>query len=563
MGLSLDRLVIAGYWYVTKSKGRFYIYLAIFCSIVAILDTTVFHKIRGMKYRTFDLIMKNRISYQKADQDILLVDIDEGSLEAMAKEFGRWPWPRQVFAEFVENVEEQKPKAIIFDILFSDADVYNPDSDAYFNEAVAGTDNTFFPMLRLNPENDKLSQITPQMIQGMGKVPGANQEDKGFAVVLPHFTSIIESGRMGTNNIYPDLDGKVRRYAIYRDHYGWQIPSLPTKIAEKFVWKPPETQDIILNWRGKMGAFKTVRFSDVYEDLLRREKKRPANEFTDKIVIIGSTASILFDTKPTPMEKVHPGVEILATAIDNIKNGDWITQITNPWFFSAATLALIWLTAMGFLTGINRKLIDGVFAGSQAGLIAISYASLNLSTFYIDLTAPITAGFIYFFLARVYAYAETTLTERRVWLNVEKAAEGWQQTVVGVLQFETLKESKESKVLLTLKRRLNERKPGFTVEAFPSKPAGIGRAYGHLFLIYHVENEVVKGDWQASEQGNETMAVIEEVAKNISSKVKDNYRLGVSQGVLPFGDEKSRLKAWQKLVTHAILNLQDIDEEAS
>ena len=103
------------------------------------------------------------------------MDIDEGSLEAMAKEYGRWPWPRQVFAEFMENLEEQKPRAIVFDILFSDPDVNNPDSDDYFNEVVAATDNTFFPMLRLSSQNDELSQIKPAMIPGMGKVSGEDQ----------------------------------------------------------------------------------------------------------------------------------------------------------------------------------------------------------------------------------------------------------------------------------------------------------------------------------------------------------------------------------------------------
>ena len=44
----------------------------------------------------------------------------------MAKEYGRWPWPRQVLGEFLEQIEKQQPKAIVFDILFSDPDIYNP-----------------------------------------------------------------------------------------------------------------------------------------------------------------------------------------------------------------------------------------------------------------------------------------------------------------------------------------------------------------------------------------------------------------------------------------------------
>ncbi len=140
---AINRLVQIGYHFVYRSKGRFYLYLAFFCSILVVLDVTSFHLVAGMQHRTFDIIMKNRIAYPKADPAIVIIDIDEASLEAMAEDYGRWPWPRQIFAELVENLEEQQPKAIIFDILFSDPDVYNKESDDYFNEVAESTTNTF------------------------------------------------------------------------------------------------------------------------------------------------------------------------------------------------------------------------------------------------------------------------------------------------------------------------------------------------------------------------------------------------------------------------------------
>ncbi|MEO8325943.1 MAG: CHASE2 domain-containing protein, partial [Nitrospirota bacterium] len=99
---SVEKLIQVGYRFVTKSQGHFYLYLAIFCSILVVLDAGSFELIRGMKLKTFDVIMKNRVLFHKADPDIVIVDIDEASLEAMAQEYGRWPWPRQVFAEFLE-----------------------------------------------------------------------------------------------------------------------------------------------------------------------------------------------------------------------------------------------------------------------------------------------------------------------------------------------------------------------------------------------------------------------------------------------------------------------------
>jgi hypothetical protein len=250
-------------------------------------------------------------------------------------------------------------------------------------------------------------------------------------------------------------------------------------------------------------------------------------------------------------------VEILATAIDNLKNGDWITQAKNPWVFTLLALGLIWGTAFAFMTGVNRKWIDGIFASSQVGLIAVTFASLNFSTFYVDLTAPITTGLIYFSLARVYAYAEATLMEKYVWLNVEEGVEGWQHAEIMVLHVDDLPEASESQFLTALKRDLNNRKPGFTVEAFPRKPAGIGRAYHDMFLIYYVESSVKKGQWTTRNEGDTTRALVQEEAQTLCAKGRLGWRLGFCQGALPYGHEKGRIQAWQQLVTKSMLHLRE------
>ena len=62
----------------------------------------------------------------------MLVDIDEKSLAAMEKDAGRWPWPRVVYAELLEGLAAQKPRAIVFDIMFTEADSFRPQDDAGF-----------------------------------------------------------------------------------------------------------------------------------------------------------------------------------------------------------------------------------------------------------------------------------------------------------------------------------------------------------------------------------------------------------------------------------------------
>src|SRR5512139_2244674 len=136
---------VAAHW-----RNRFYLYLAAVFTVILAFDAMVSQFSAQMRQGTFDAMVRYRIVVPRPDPDIVIVDINEASLAAMAGDYGRWPWPRQVLGEFLENLERQRPSAVVFDILFSDADVYNPDSDAYFDAAIAATGNTFFPMLRLD-----------------------------------------------------------------------------------------------------------------------------------------------------------------------------------------------------------------------------------------------------------------------------------------------------------------------------------------------------------------------------------------------------------------------------
>ena len=392
----------------SKLKVGFYLYLAGAFTVAAIADAAFLHFTANMKQGAFDVMVRYRLVVPKPDKDIVIVDINEASLAAMSKDFGRWPWPRQVLGEFVEQIEKQHPKAIVFDILFSDPDVFNADSDAYFDAAIARTNNTFFPMLRLDHADDNLSQVKASMIPGVVALgdeaeEGETQPDATLAVVLPYFNSVMQGGRIGLHNIYPDADSITRQYPVYRDDYGWKMPSLPLRIAQELKFPQPAAKRVLLNWRGKPFTYHSVSFSDVFADLSSKVHKRPADEFTGKIVIIGSTAPSLFDIKATPLSQMQPGVEILATAIDNFKHDDYLRFPDARVIYFLLTLAFVWATAWVFYRNVGRDKIDRLFGMSQFILIGISYASINLSTTYIDLTGPVTLGLAYFTVARVYS----------------------------------------------------------------------------------------------------------------------------------------------------------------
>jgi CHASE2 domain-containing sensor protein len=379
-------------------SNRFYVGLAVVVAAAAVFAIAS-GSTAGMKNKAYDLIMKTRFQHPAADPDIVIVDIDESALAAMAPEYGRWPWPRNIMGELVEGIAAQQPKAIVFDIAFSDPDVFNVDGDKYFRDVIAATPNTFFPMIRLAGENDSRSQLRVMQLPGVSKLDPAASETATIAVILPFFFDALTGHRLGTNNIYTGEDGMVRAYDIYADEYGWRVGSLPANVVTGLGVSLPDQAGILLNWRGRPPSYQRVSFHEVYLDLLKSKKTRPADEFAGKIVIIGSTAPSLFDLKTTPVAKAHPGVEILATTIDNLKQGDYLTELP-PWIYILVTLVSLVLLTMAFVYKIDQRVVNLTFTVLQSGFLAVSYLTLNFSTIFVDLTAPFAFSLVYFTVAR-------------------------------------------------------------------------------------------------------------------------------------------------------------------
>lgn len=558
--------LLVGQWLANvtrKLQNNFYLYLAGLLTLFVLLDAGLFHVGENMRQKAFDFMVKSRIVVPNADPAIVIVDINEASLEAMAKENGRWPWPRQVFGEFLENIEAQHPRAVVFDVLFSDADVYNPDSDAYFNDVIAGTNNTFFPLLRLDPSQDKLSSIKPSMIPGLEQLPSTDSEaDKNatIAVVLPHFEAAISSKRLGTHNIEPDKDGIVREYRLWTNESGWRLPAIPfvvgkfaaNNIANAASKEPP--QQMLINWRGKPFTYHYVSFSDVMNDMSSKEKHRPQDEFKDKIVIIGSTATSLGDIKPTAMDKSFPGVEIMANAIDNVKHGDYLHVWRGATPYVLLSLLLIWSTTLAFYSNVDRDKFNKFFSSSQIGLLVLSYIGINLTNTYLDFTGPITWAVGYFSIAKIYALATDRALQRWLAFGAKADAAGTTATLMPIII--EYAEPLGDALLKKLKRQIDlcSNTPN-SVEILKGTQSGIWGLFGDVIVVSWVYSER-QPDYAASVQAdaNHIQQNVSRLLTDIGLPSDTPWRAALH--TQPLDAATGLANQWRSLFAQAILKLE-------
>jgi adenylate cyclase len=220
-------------------------------------------------------------------------------------------------------------------------------------------------------------------------------------MVVPYFFDVLEARRLGTINLYSDEDGIARSYHVSRDVAGYRIHSLPANAVATLGGRLPADRDVLLNWRGAPPAYPSVSFHTLYERLLRGEA---LTEVEGRILIVGSTAPALFDIRPTPIATAHTGLELLATALDNLRNRDFV-RLLPDWIYMAITTIAVVLLAAAFRSNVDWLVLRTAFTVMQLAFLVITYLFLNFTSRFVDLTAPFAAALAYFTVAGFYSRA--------------------------------------------------------------------------------------------------------------------------------------------------------------
>lgn len=370
--------------------------------LLAQIEVIWLNRLQPVENQLSDWMVRQQAQDLQPDPDIVIVSIDDASLARMQDVAGNWPWPRSVHGELILGISRQNPKAIVFDITFEQADVYRPESDLLLNQALEGTNNVYFPIVRRPAVQDAAGPPAKQIAGLVGLLPTPQADPSAHIALSGPLAIEPRFWRTGTINFSEDADGVGRRYELYTNAYGWLIPSLPARVASDLGYAVPQQADMQLAWRGNKNAFTTIAYADLYEDFSREKPLREQSEFSGKIVIIGSDATGLHDLRMTPIDSVYPGQEILAMAIDNLKNQRML-KAAPAWLAPLLTLLLLVLLFLAFARGVNVIISGAALVLFTLASLAASYYAL-MDLWLIPLLVPLILAWVYYFACALRGY---------------------------------------------------------------------------------------------------------------------------------------------------------------
>jgi adenylate cyclase len=354
--------------------------------------------LESFERKTYDQLCR-LTAFSPAPEEIILVTVDQGSLQAAQKQGISWPWPRQMYAPIVEFCRDAGAKAVAFDVLFTEPSSYGLEDDRLLAEALAKNRRCILPIF-LSRQKRGEGERDEGFLE-RASIPLRNESGRSpipYDSAIPPIPILTQSThRLGNVAIPPDPDGIYRRLPIvfsYRGHWlgalgfvallNSQDPAPAILNKKGLAWQGrriplDESGDFLLTYYG--GDLDFPRFSafNVIQSFLAlQEGKKPLyalQAFKNKIVFIGFTAPGLYDLKPTPIRAVNPGMAIHATLAANLIHGDFRTRASGQTnLILAAVVALGLGIGVLYLSGLWPLTILTLSAGATLlGLIYLAF----------------------------------------------------------------------------------------------------------------------------------------------------------------------------------------------
>lgn len=363
-------------------------------AVVAGLSSTRWFEV--VELEALDHLVRRYADPAKADSNLVLLAIDESSLEA----FGRWPWPRDRFGYVVRYLKQAGAKAVVFDVMFFEADENAEEFDQSFADDLKEAGTVFLPMLfqaepaAIPPELQPRATVTVELSNAR------HAPDTHAGVKLPIPVLAQQARGLGVINLSADADGPTRRVPLLGQVQGNLVPHLSLAVAQYLLGAdrlsmrdgrlqigahdvPLGTDgNLLIDWHGSLEQTyhaKKYSIGRVLKAFAQQEKgERPSLDpalFKDKVVFIAGTAAGLYDLRVTPFSAATPGVLIHMAALDNLLHGQGLQAA--PRWFSLTTLLLLCLASAGtFMLFRSYPVKFGVTIG-----LAVAYYGLVVHAF--------------------------------------------------------------------------------------------------------------------------------------------------------------------------------------
>lgn len=339
----------------------------------------------------------------KPNPHIVIIEINDYDITKI----GRWPWKRTWHAAMATALKKLGAKDVYFDIIFSEAS--SEEEDSLLEQALEESKNVYLPFVFQTGSYDIKEAFLP----------------------IERFATHIKG--TGAINVYPDIDGTIRRMPlifqtekgpfphmalrIALDYTGMKIKDikprylLATKNNKEIKIPLIEKNTLLLNWLGKWeDSFKHYSFLDVlakYQKLVNKEiPASQLSDFKDSICIVAVTAIGLYDIKPVPLQPEYPGSGILATALNNLIDGGFLD--TPPGWVNIFILYLLSLLPAFLIFG-EKPLKENMSVFSiGVTFFAINYILLK-NNFIMDVATPMLGLFVSALSVGVYNFVHISI----------------------------------------------------------------------------------------------------------------------------------------------------------
>ena len=260
--------------------------------------------------------------------NVVLVEIDAATFDQLGLQ---WPFPRRVHARVIEDIAREHPRAIAYDVQFTEASTCP--LSATGSQPPPGEcpqargDETALLAALENAHGRTVMATTETDAHGNTRFLGSSE-----GKVL-----LGEVGSRPANALLPNDPGGVLR------RVGFSVGGLRTlavasaEVAEGHRLDAREFTGATawIDYYGPAETFHRVSFSTVYRGGL------PRGFFHGKIVVVGPSAPSLQDVHPTSTASEMPGAEVQASAIETVLRGLPLRSV-------GAWLDLALIVLMGF-----------------------------------------------------------------------------------------------------------------------------------------------------------------------------------------------------------------------